>query len=115
MDISGDNDDSKYDFNTSQSLSDDDIGEDEDSRDAALAIEENLLKEETPTNFSNVEKSVTFSDRLDIKHESLSLDHEIILPQASFQRQTSSENKDKKKDVIKSRRELEEEEREKMQ
>lgn len=102
-----------YDLNSTNS--DSDIGnDDEDSRDAALAIEENILKYDS----NNSDKMGTLStDNMDIginhsliKHEHM--DSDIILPEA-FQSITYHRDRDKKRE--KSKRELEEEEREKMQ
>lgn len=123
--FSGDQDDvkseNKYDLNTSQSDSDI-MDDDEDSRDAALAIEENLLKEsdEQRSQSESPEKSVKFSDEIDIKpdikNEPFSLDGDIILPEisTSSKQMLTYDHRDKKKET-KSRKELEEEEREKMQ
>lgn len=112
--------DLKYD-NSSQSDVDFDLGDDEDSRDAALAIEENILKEEMDMKMNYHEmqissKTVTFSNQIDVKEESFSLDNDIILPEAALKPHTIIDHRDgKKRDLSKSKKELEEEEREKMQ
>ena len=92
----------KYDLNSTNS--DSDIDDDEDSRDADLSTEENNrsaahMRSDALGNDYGIGNSV--------KQEPM--DGEIILPQAS-----QPMNKEKKKE-IKSKKELEEEEREKMQ
>lgn len=79
----------KYDLSVDNSDS-----EDEDAKEAALAIEENILREE-------LERSIK-SERMD---------SDIILPEAS----QSIHRQDPKKKEIKTKKEMEEEEREKMQ
>ncbi|KAK9712523.1 hTAFII28-like protein conserved region [Popillia japonica] len=85
----------QYDLNSANS--DSDGNEDEDSRDAVLAIEENVLKYDD-----------SISERVGIKTEIL--DTDIILPEVS---QHVAHHREKKKE--RSKKELEEEEREKMQ
>lgn len=96
----------QYDLNSTNS--DSDIGnDDEDSRDAALAIEENILKYED----CNSEKVGTLSsDNATNSELKMDIDTDIILPEAS---QNITIHREKKKE--KSKKELEEEEREKMQ
>ncbi|KRT84374.1 hypothetical protein AMK59_883 [Oryctes borbonicus] len=99
----------QYDLNSANS--DSDIGnEDEDSHDAALAIEENILKYDD----SNSEKLGTLSaDNHDISSgNELKTDilETIILPEIS---QSITHHRERKKE--KSKKELEEEERERMQ
>lgn len=103
----------KYEMNASQS----DI-EDENSREATLAIQEHLFKEEMDAKEVHrsgyPDKLVTFANQSDIREEQFLLDNEIILPEASLQK-ISVLNKEKKKESIKSKKEIEKEEREKMQ
>lgn len=113
MDISSEADEVKYDINTSQSISDDDIGVDDDSRDAAMAIEEMLKEEPSEAYTSTPERTVSFSEQIMAKQEALTFEHEIIMPQASFHQNILI--KEEKKKEIKSKKEIEEEEREKMQ
>lgn len=96
----------QYDLNSTNS--DSDIGnDDEDSRDAALAIEENILKYED----CNSEKVGTLlSDNGTNSETKMDIDTDIILPEAS---QNITTHREKKKE--KTKKELEEEEREKMQ
>lgn len=98
----------KYELNSTNS-DDEHMDDDEDSKDAVLAIEENIIKEEV-----NVGSDDGFSmGVVDIKAEDiLDLGSDIILPQAS---QSLNSNLQKQRKELKSRRELEEEEREKMQ
>ncbi|CAH1099070.1 unnamed protein product [Psylliodes chrysocephalus] len=92
-------------FDLNGTNSDDDIMEDDDSRELGLAIEENIRDHNT--------ELIISSNSIDIKQEDiLDLGSDIILPQIS-QNQTVSSPKPKKD--IKTKRELEEEEREKMQ
>lgn len=100
----------QYDLNSANS--DSDGNEDEDSRDAVLAIEENVLKYDD----SISERVGTFcSDNADITNNGKGikteiLDTDIILPEVS---QHVAHHREKKKE--RSKKELEEEEREKMQ
>lgn len=95
----------KYDFNTS--MSDDNMEIDEDVRSSSsISINNSLMKQE-----SNVD--IHKLDIASIKRESLlDFSSEIILPQAS---QSPHMIPTKLKKEVKSRREIEEEEREKMQ
>ncbi|KAG5860630.1 hypothetical protein JTB14_037308 [Gonioctena quinquepunctata] len=83
------------------------MDDDDDSREANLAIEDSVFKEElySETDMKSEHIEITREDILD-------LDAEIILPQSS-QSQNVSQIKQKKE--LKSRKEMEEEEREKMQ
>ncbi|KAI4470671.1 transcription initiation factor tfiid subunit 11-related [Holotrichia oblita] len=100
----------QYDLNSANS--DSEGNEDEDSRDAVLAIEENILKYDD----SNSERVGTFcSDNADISNNGNEikneiLDTDIILPEVS---QHIAHHPEKKRE--RSKKELEEEEREKMQ
>ncbi|XP_018569795.1 transcription initiation factor TFIID subunit 11 isoform X2 [Anoplophora glabripennis] len=95
----------KYELNSTNS-DDEQMDDDEDSKDAVLAIEE--IKEEHLGHDDSFSIGV-----VDIKAEDiLDLGSDIILPQAS-QSLNSSLHRQKKE--LKSRKELEEEEREKMQ
>lgn len=93
----------KYELNSTNS-DDDQMEDDEDSKDAVLAIEENILRDGNDDFSTGV---------VDIKAEDiLDLGSDIILPQAS---QCQNSNIQRQKKELKSRKELEEEEREKMQ
>lgn len=123
------------DLNTSRSDSDMDLMDnDEDSRDAALAIEENLKDidtEKSDEQDKSHEEKHDDSGNLDISSIELpsndnnidnsnidnSFETDIILPKPGVQTDLPDNNisvKEKKKDA-KSKKELEEEEREKMQ
>jgi len=96
----------KYDLNSANSDSDGGY-DDDDSRDAALAIEENIMRNEGAKSYGKVPEnysSLIKSEKMDTS--------DIILPEASqiLQRQSSLLRKE-----LKSKREMEEEEREKMQ
>jgi len=97
----------KYDLNSTNSDSDG-AYEDDDSREAALAIEENILKD-VMTKAYESKSSENYLSR--IKTEKMDTT-DIILPEAS---QTLLRQTDIKKKEIKSKKEMEEEEREKMQ
>lgn len=92
----------KYELNATNSDSDGGY-DDDDSRELALAIEENIVKQESSYNPSET-GSLHTSLTKDI------MDTDIILPQAA----QNSKLADRRKEM-KTRRELEEEEREKMQ
>lgn len=79
------------------------IDEDEDSRDAALKIEENILKEDT-----KMDLDISFPEVSNAKPESDNFRIDLNLLQRP-------QNPPEKKKEIKSKREMEEEEREKMQ
>lgn len=97
----------KYELNSTNS-DDEHMEDDEDSKDAVLAIEENILKEESSMGNDDFSTGV-----VDIKAEDiLDLGSDIILPQAS---QSHNFIIQKQRKEAKSRKELEEEEREKMQ
>lgn len=110
----------KYDLNSTNSDSD---NYDEDSRDAALAIEENMLKQETEhkdDSGSTSDMNTSFSEEIrpEIKEE-----HSDIMTQLDLSNldtsvesitQKAGGSSPSKKDQ-KSKKELEEEEREKMQ
>ncbi|XP_026471097.1 transcription initiation factor TFIID subunit 11-like isoform X2 [Ctenocephalides felis] len=105
------------DLNTSTADSDC-LDEDSDSREAALAIEENLLRDDNneDTEYNTPEKTVKFAEEhTEIKMES----PDIILPQLSDENMTAEqreiEAEKEKRRELKSKRELEEEECEKMQ
>ncbi|CAH1159168.1 unnamed protein product [Phyllotreta striolata] len=88
--------------------SDEDLVDDDDSRELGLAIEENIRNHNASMN-----STISSSSFLDTKQEDiLDLDSDIILPQVS---QSHHANLLKAKKETKNRRELEEEEREKMQ
>lgn len=74
----------------------------DDSRELALAIEENLGKPDSHNRMSD-----------DMSCLSMGMDTDIILPEAS--QNSINKQAEKKKELVKSKRELEEEEREKMQ
>lgn len=93
----------KYDLNNANSDSDGGY-EDDDSTEAALAIEENILKDEM------IKNKRTEHFLPPIKSEKM--DTDIILPEASLQI-LAKQNEIRKKE--KSKKEMEEEEREKMQ
>lgn len=114
-----------YDLNLNTTHSDSDMidDDDDDSKDAALAIEENLMKVSDPHSSDLFEKSVKFPSHIDkqeIKQEEeFSFDEEIMLPGISASKhemeiKLEQQEREKKKDT-RSRKEIEEEEREKMQ
>lgn len=113
-----------YDLNLNTTHSDSDmIDDDDDSKDAALAIEENLMKASISHSNDSFEKCVKFSSHIDkqeIKQEeAFSFDEEIMLPGISASKhemeiKLEQQEREKKKDT-RSRKEIEEEEREKMQ
>ncbi|XP_072396501.1 transcription initiation factor TFIID subunit 11 [Diabrotica undecimpunctata] len=91
-------------FDMNGTNSDEDVMEEDDSRDIGLALEENLKDDSF---------GLTGESNVEIKQEDiLDLDTDIILPQIS---QSQILNSPKPKKEIKSKKELEEEEREKMQ
>lgn len=95
-------DDVKDALNSTNSDSDA-IDEDEDSRDAALKIEENILREDT-----KMDLDISFPDVSNVKLEPTDFHVDLSLPQPP-------QNAAHKRKEAKSKREIEEEEREKMQ
>lgn len=79
------------------------VEEDEDSRDAALKIEENILKDDT-----KMDLDISFPDVSKVKTETHNFHIDLNLPQPAH-------NSSEKRKESKSKKELEEEEREKMQ
>lgn len=79
-----------------------DSGDDEDSRDATLKIEENIKEE------PKMELDISFPDVSNVKTEQNEIRRDLSLPQPA-------KNPPEKKKEVKTKREMEEEEREKMQ
>lgn len=102
MDTNENLDDVKDILNSTNSDSDA-MEEDEDSRDAALKIEEGITKEE-----SKMDLDISFPDVSNAKSESNDFHVELSLPQPP-------QNPPEKKKDTRSKKEMEEEEREKMQ
>lgn len=95
-------DDVKDELNVTHS--DSDIGDDEeDSRDTALKIEENILKDDT-----KMDLDISFPDASSVNREPNNFHTNLALLQPA-------QNPTEKKKENKSKREMEEEEREKMQ
>ncbi|RZC32194.1 hypothetical protein BDFB_002342 [Asbolus verrucosus] len=98
----------KYDLNGTNSDSDA-MDEDDDSRDVALAIEENIKQEQQQIIQENT-NIYQITSEIHIKDENPYLESDIIMPEASQNNATPVKKKE-----IKTRKEMEEEEREKMQ
>ena len=84
----------KYELKDANSInSDSDIGEDDDSRDAALAIEENILKGDV-----KMERADRSGVKLEIKDEVM--DTDIILPEAPQNVHSNNKHSEKKRKMF---------------
>lgn len=94
------------------------MDDDSDSREAALAIEENLIRDDNNDDVENrtPEKNVTFAEEhTEIKMESPDIILPLIPDENLTNEQKEQEAEKEKRREMKSKKELEEEECEKMQ